>query len=111
MIVFMAGERRRASPGANFLFHDTVFNPAGGAPLRYDDLLGHAGAIDHNDKWSHQLIADNLDRPVKEVAEWFYGQNTRDTHFPLANGIIEEVQPLLVPLECRVLPSRLQVMT
>jgi len=97
MIVFMAGERRTASPGANFLFHDTVFNPLGGASLRYDDLLGHAAAIEHNDKWSHQLIAEELDRPVKEVAEWFYGQNTRDTEFALANGIIEKVEPLSVP--------------
>jgi ATP-dependent protease ClpP protease subunit len=97
MIVFMAGERRTASPGANFLFHDTVFNPAAGAPLRFDDLVGHAAAIDHNDKWSHQLIAKELNRPVEEVAEWFFGQNTRDTDFALANGIIDSVQPLLVP--------------
>jgi ATP-dependent protease ClpP protease subunit len=97
MIIFMAGERRTASPGTNFLFHDTVFNPAAGAPLRYDDLLGHASAIDHNDKWAHQLIANELNRPIEEVAEWFFGQNTRDTDFALANGIIDNVQPLLVP--------------
>jgi ATP-dependent protease ClpP protease subunit len=97
LIVFMAGQRRTASPGANFLFHDTVFNPVGGASLRYDDLLGHAAAIEHNDKWSHTLIAQILNLPAKEVAEWFYGQNTRDCDFALANGIIELVQPLIIP--------------
>jgi ATP-dependent protease ClpP protease subunit len=97
MIVFMLGKRRTASPGANFLFHDTVFNPAAGAPLRYDDLLGHASAIEHNDKWAHTLIAQILKRPPQEVAEWFYGQNTRDNNFALANGIIHLVQPLLIP--------------
>src|ERR1700733_12779190 len=49
MIVLMAGERRTASPGANFLFHDTVFNAGAAAPLRFDDLVGHAKAIEHHD--------------------------------------------------------------
>src|SRR5260370_16917336 len=97
MIVFMAGERRRASPGANFLFHDTVFNPAGGAPLRYDDLLGHAGAIDHNDKWSHQLIADNLYRPVEDLAEWFYLHTTPPTDSPLPTSTLPHHHPQLSP--------------
>jgi ATP-dependent protease ClpP protease subunit len=97
MILFMCGQRRTASPGANFLFHDTVFNPAVGAPLRYEDLVGHASAIDQNDKWSHQLIAQELNRPVEEIAEWFYGQNPRDTKFALDNRIIEAVQPLVIP--------------
>jgi ATP-dependent protease ClpP protease subunit len=97
MILFMCGERRTSSPGANFLFHDTVFNPGAGSLLRYEDLIGHAGAIQQNDQWSHQLIAEKLNRPVKEVAEWFYGQNPRDTEFALNNGIISAVQPLIVP--------------
>jgi ATP-dependent protease ClpP protease subunit len=97
MILFMCGQRRTSSPGANFLFHDTVFNPGAGSPLRYEDLIGHASAIQQNDKWSHQLIAEKLNRPVKEIAKWFYGQNPRDTKFALDNGIISAVQPLIVP--------------
>ncbi len=59
--------------------------------------MGHAQAIDHNDKWSHQLIAKELNRPAEEVAKWFYGQEVRDTKFALDNGIIDEVTSLIVP--------------
>jgi ATP-dependent protease ClpP protease subunit len=96
MILFMSGEKRTASPGTNFLFHETVFTGAG-TPLRFDDLIGQAQAIDHNDKWSHDLIAQLIKRPVEEVAKWFIGQNVRDTQFALDNGIIEEVRQLIVP--------------
>jgi ATP-dependent protease ClpP protease subunit len=78
--LFMCGKRRTASPGTNFLFHETVFTGAG-PPLRFDDLIGQAQAIDHNDKWSHELIAQILERPIEEVAKWFIGQNVRDTQF------------------------------
>ena len=97
MIVFLAGEKRTASPGANFLLHDTVFNPMVGASLRFDDLIGQAEAITHNDDWSHELFAQILERPTDEVAEWFRGQTTRDTQFALDNGLIENVQPLMIP--------------
>jgi ATP-dependent protease ClpP protease subunit len=98
MTVLMAGERRTASPGANFLFHDTVFNiTSAPVSLRLEDLVGHASAVENNDKWSHQLIAEILKRPPEEVAKWFDGQFPRDTKFALDNGIIEKVFPLKVP--------------
>ena len=59
--------------------------------------MGHAQAIDHNDKWSHKLIAEDLNLPPEKVAEWYYGQEVRDTKFALDNGIIHEVQSLVVP--------------
>jgi ATP-dependent protease ClpP protease subunit len=96
--LFMCGKKRTASPGTNFLFHETVFTGAG-TPLRYDDLIGQSQAIDHNDKWSHQLIADKLQRPVEEISKWFIGQNVRDTQFALDNGVIEKVYPLVIPPE------------
>jgi hypothetical protein len=83
--------------GDEFLISRSFFNPAAGSPLRYEDLVGHANAIDQNDKWSHQLIAEDLGRPVEEVAEWFCGQNPRDTKFALDNGIIEAVDHLIMP--------------
>lgn len=98
MILFMAGERRTAAPGTNFLFHDTVMNGSA-VPLRYEDLLGHAQAVEHNDRWSHQLIATELNLAADEVAKWFLGQNLRDTQFALDNGIIDEVTSLIVPPE------------
>lgn len=96
MILFISGDKRTAAPGTNFLFHDTVFN-GGAMPLRYDDLIGRAQGIEHNDKWSHQLIADELDLSAEEVAKWFTGQNIRDTAFALEKGIIKEIVPLIVP--------------
>jgi ATP-dependent protease ClpP protease subunit len=96
MTLFMAGERRTASPGANFLFHDTVLNTGAAALLRYDDLIGHAAAIVQNDAWSHELIARELNRPVEEVAKWFVGQHPRDTKFALENGVIQNVEALVI---------------
>lgn len=96
MILFMSGDVRTAAPGTNFLFHDTVFNGSA-TPLRYDDLIGRAQSIEHNDKWSHQLIAEELQLAPEKVAEWFCGQNIRDTKFALDNGIIKEVRNLIVP--------------
>jgi ATP-dependent protease ClpP protease subunit len=96
MTVFMAGSRRTSAPGANFLLHDTVWSGVGQS-LGMEDLLGQAQAIQHNDGWSHQLLARILGKPVKEVAKWFRGQEIRDTDFALKNGIIEAVQSLVVP--------------
>jgi ATP-dependent Clp protease, protease subunit len=93
--LFLSGSRRYASPGANFLFHDTVFNTV--ATLRYEDMVGHAKSIEFNDKWLHKLISHELRRPAKEVAKWFLGQELRDTQFALEKGLIEEVRPLVVP--------------
>jgi ATP-dependent protease ClpP protease subunit len=94
MIVFMCGKRRTASPGTTFLFHDSVCNIGAPTPLRLEDLVGQAKAVEHNDKWSQQLIGEILNRPPEEVAKWFEGQNPRDTQFALDNGIIEKVLPL-----------------
>jgi ATP-dependent protease ClpP protease subunit len=97
MTVLMAGTRRTASPGANFLFHDTVFNiTSAPTSLRLEDLVGHAHAVENNDKWSHQLIAEILKRTPEEIAKWFDGQFPRDTQFALDNGIIEKVTPLQI---------------
>jgi ATP-dependent protease ClpP protease subunit len=96
MNLFMCGNRRTAAPGTTFLFHETVWNGVG-ASLRIDDLLGQTQAINQNDKWSHQLVAQRLSRPPKEVAKWFRGQQIRDTNFALKNGIIQSVQSLVVP--------------
>ena len=97
LTLFMAGERRTASPGTNFLFHETVFNPGGALPLRFDDLMGQAEAIEQNDRWSHQLMAKLLSKPIDEVAGWYRGQSMRDAEFALKNGVIQEVCQLVVP--------------
>jgi ATP-dependent protease ClpP protease subunit len=96
MPLFLSGSRRTASPGANFLFHDALFH-GDGMLLNFDKLTGEAQAIEHTNRLSHRLIAGILDRPVEDVAKWFIGQNIRDTGFALDNGIIEKVEPLVVP--------------
>ncbi|MEA2891420.1 MAG: hypothetical protein QOI05_2213 [Bradyrhizobium sp.] len=98
--LFLCGTRRTASPGANFLFHETLFSSEG-VPLSFDKLIGQAHAIDHSNKWSHHLIAKILDQPVETVAKWFIGQNIRDTQFALDNKIIEKVEPLIVPSDAQ----------
>jgi ATP-dependent protease ClpP protease subunit len=100
MPLFLSGSRRTASPGANFLFHDALFH-GDGMLLNFDKLTGEAQAIEHNNRLSHRLIAGVLDRPVEDVAKWFIGQNIRDTGFALDNGIIEKVEPLVVPPEAQ----------
>jgi ATP-dependent protease ClpP protease subunit len=96
MTVLMVGERRTASPGASFLFHDTVLNTGAPTAFRLEDLVGHAKAVENNDKWSHQLIAEILKRPPEEIAKWFDGQHPRDTQFALDNGIVQAVAPLTI---------------
>jgi ATP-dependent Clp protease, protease subunit len=96
--LFMAGHRRTAAPGTNFLLHETVWNGSG-TPLRFDDLVGQAQAVDHNDKWSQTLLSNRLKRPAEEVAEWFRGQQIRDTKFAMDVGIIESERDLIIPPE------------
>jgi ATP-dependent Clp protease protease subunit len=97
VILFMSGSQRYASPGTNFLFHETVFNPGVATPSRFEDLVGQADAIQHNDSWSIALVAQRTGRTEKEVAEWFKGQQIRDTDFALKNGIIEQIRSLSIP--------------
>jgi ATP-dependent protease ClpP protease subunit len=94
--LFMSGIRRTASPGANFLFHETLFS-GDSALLRLDDLVGHAQAIEQSNVCSQRLVAKTLGKPVEEIAKWFIGQNIRDTQFALDNKIIEKIEPLTLP--------------
>lgn len=94
--LLLAGAHRTAAPGTNFLLHDTVWTGVGG-PLRLDDLLGQTQALEHNDKWSHQLLASRLGKPAKEVAEWFRGQQIRDISFAIENGLVASERSLIVP--------------
>lgn len=97
--LMLAGEERHASPGTNFLFHETVWTPPTATPINIDAVIGQKEAISHNDKWNYQLFAQRLNKPQREVTRWFRGQRIRDTDFALKNGFIHEVRQL------RVLPA------
>jgi ATP-dependent protease ClpP protease subunit len=98
--LFLSGTRRTASPGANFLFHETLFT-SDGNPMTFDTLTSHAQAVDHNNRWSHQLIAGVLGLSVETVQKWFIGQNIRDTQFAMDFNIIERVEPLAIPADAQ----------
>ena len=95
-IILLAGEQRRASPGANFLFHETIWTPPAATPIDIDTVLGQAEGIKHHDRWNYRLFAERLGKPEREVSKWFRGQRMRDTDFVLKHGVIHEVRTLAV---------------
>jgi ATP-dependent protease ClpP protease subunit len=96
--IFMAGQNRFAAGGASFLFHETVLMAGGGSqPMSRDHLAGQVAAISLADEWSAEIVASRSGTPKETVREWFIGQSPRDAAFAVANGVVTELRPLVIP--------------
>jgi ATP-dependent protease ClpP protease subunit len=96
-VIFLAGERRYASPAATFLFHGVGFDVTG--PLRLEEkfLLERLDSIKADHKRLSAIIASRTSLLAQEAENLFAQQATRDAPFAKSKGIIHDIVDASVP--------------
>ena|SRR5882762_292834 len=97
-IIFMAGENRSATPNSHFLFHQTKYSPNTGGNYSPADLSFNSASVKLDDSRTAEIMAQRTNKPLTEVKRWFVGQKLRTTDFALANGIIQNIEHLRMPM-------------
>jgi len=95
--LFMAGSRRYAAPGTDFVLGGTIVGPP--STLAHGEVLAldEAGQIDCVDKLAIERIAKKIGQDTSEVVNWVNGKRFFDAQFALSNGIVHEIRPLQIP--------------
>jgi ATP-dependent protease ClpP protease subunit len=95
--LFMAGSRRYAAAGTDFLLGETF----AGTAFRLDDRevidLEEGRSVDCRDKVAAACLAKCTGHPSTEVEKWIEGKRFLDTEFALDKSIIHEIRPLRIP--------------
>jgi ATP-dependent Clp protease, protease subunit len=96
VLLFLAGEKRYAAPGATFLMHQTVL-PIQNMNPNAQQLFDFSANIKTDDERSARIVSERCGKPIETVRPWFEGQTPRDTEFAKANGLVHEVKNLAIP--------------
>jgi len=95
--LFMAGTRRYAAAGTDFLLGETL----GGLPSSLERqevvALDEVGRVDCLDRLAIERIASRTARTAEEIAEWIGRKRFLDAQFALDQGIVHEIRPLRIP--------------
>jgi ATP-dependent protease ClpP protease subunit len=95
--LFMAGARRFAAAGTDFLLGETFAGP----PLRIEHqeviALDETARVDCLDRLAAERVAKTTGRSVNEVVEWIEERRFLDAEFALDKGIVHEIRPLQIP--------------
>jgi len=96
-MVFLAGDRRYASPGTTFMFHGVGFDVR--QPMRFEEKLlrERLGSIQADQKRIGSVIIDRTNITEQEVNDLFLEAVTRDVDYALARGIIHEIRDVQIP--------------
>jgi ATP-dependent Clp protease, protease subunit len=95
-IIFLCGDRRYATPGSTFFFHQTGYDaPTGRVTEPY--LAERLKAVQYDDKRSAEIIATKTGKPVDDVRGWQNTELVMDTAAALAHGLIHEVRNFVIP--------------
>ena len=96
-VIFLAGDKRYATPGATFMFHGVGFDINGAVRIdeqyardRLDNILADQNQMG-------QIITGRTTIENNKVAELFRTQKTVETDWAIENGVIEEVRELNIP--------------
>ena len=95
--IFLAGEKRYASPGATFLFHGVGIDVNQRARFEEKNMIDFLQSIRVGQQKIGDVICSRTSIDTKEVKSLFLRQETKDTDFALKKGIIHEVRDFSVP--------------
>jgi ATP-dependent protease ClpP protease subunit len=94
--LLMAGSRRYAAAGTDFLLGETFVAPS--PNLAHGEVLAldEAGRVDCVDQRAIERITKKTGRQTSEILE-LVGKRFFDAQLALSNGIIHEIRPLQIP--------------
>ena len=95
-IIFLCGDRRFATDGSTFFFHQTGYDPPTGR-ITEPYLAEKLKAVQYDDNRSAGIIAAKTGKRIEDVRGWQNTELVMDTKAALAHGLIQAVQPLVIP--------------
>lgn len=95
-ILFLCGDKRYATQGSTFFFHQTGYDPPVGR-ITEPYLTEKLKAVQYDDNRSAEIIATKTGKPIEDVRGWQNTELVMDTAAALVHGLIHAVQPLVIP--------------
>jgi ATP-dependent protease ClpP protease subunit len=95
-IIFLCGDKRFATAGSTFFFHQTGYDPPAGR-ITEPYLVEKIKAVQYDDTRSAGIIATKTGKRVEDVRGWQNTELVMDTAAALAHGLIHAVDALVIP--------------
>ena len=103
-VIFLAGDKRYATPGATFMFHGVAFNVNGAVRVDEQYARDRLDSILADQNQMGQIITSRTTIENDKVKELFRTQRTVDTDWAKENGVIEDVRDLNIPSGSSIVP-------
>jgi ATP-dependent protease ClpP protease subunit len=95
-MIFLCGDKRYASPGATFFFHQTGYDPPS-SRVTEPYLAEKLKAVQYDDNRSASIIAAKTGKPIEDVRGWQNTELVMDTGAALAHGLIHDIRDFVIP--------------
>lgn len=102
--VFLAGEKRYATPNATFMFHGVGFNTPQGLRLEEKFLRERLDGLLSDQKRIGDIIAKHTDITEGEIEDLFREAQTKDAIYAATKGIIHETRDVEITAGCPIIP-------
>ncbi len=101
-VVFLAGNKRYASPNSLFMFHGVAI-PTQNERLAVKDLQEKLSSLSNDEKRIGNVIVQHTTLTESEVAEFFRTGQTKDATYAVSKGIIHEIRDVNLPPGCPII--------
>lgn len=95
--VFLAGDRRYASPHSTFMFHGVGFDTPPGLRLEEKFLRERLDAIIADQKRIGSILEERTQLAKEEIGRLFLEATTKDAAYAAGVGIIDEIRDVNIP--------------
>ena len=102
--VFLAGERRYASPHSTFMFHGVAFQAEGGKVFDEKLLRERLDSILADQKRIGSILDERTNLTGRQIKELFRKAATKDATFALENGLVHDIRDVEVPAGTPLFP-------
>ncbi len=102
IIVFLAGQKRYASPNATFMFHGVGINVSQGERLEEQQLRDKLEVILRGQDRIGSIIQERTKLDKETIAGLFSKAQTKDAAWAKEHGFIDEIRELEIPPGIRV---------
>jgi ATP-dependent protease ClpP protease subunit len=96
-IIFLAGERRQATPNATFLFHGSKWGWPSAVELQRSQLAEIVNVLAAEEDRIIKVFLERTGLTAEELREFFTQGVTKDARFALEKGVVHEVNPVSIP--------------
>jgi ATP-dependent protease ClpP protease subunit len=102
-VVFLAGDKRYASPRSTFMFHGVGFDIAAGQRMEERNLKELLASVLADQERMGRIIAERTNLKANAIRQLFLEAQTKDASYAASNGIVHEIRDVEIPAGSPVL--------